>query len=96
MQWASNLEQLLPSLKHFAKPLFVISNAVVYMPAIQAVTNVGFTRKFVSNRKFAFIRLFRLIAAWAYFFLLDKKEAKNQGFISLAKILNAGSPQSKP
>jgi len=66
------------------------------MPAIQAVTNVGFTRKFVSNRKFAFIRLFRLIAACAYFFFLDKKETKNQGFISLAKILDAGLPQSKP
>jgi hypothetical protein len=56
----------------------------------------AFIQKFVLNRIFAFTPLFRLIAAWAYFFLLDKKEAKNQGFISLAKILDAGSPQSKP
>jgi hypothetical protein len=47
-------------------------------------------------QKIAFVRLFGLIAARAYFFSLDRKETKDQGFISLAKILNAGSPQSKP
>ena len=53
---------------------FVISNAVVRSGYAGGRGIFVFARQFAFIQIFAFLPLFWLIAAWAYFFLLDKKE----------------------